>query len=353
MRFGLMFFEAAGVNTPASEVYQTVCAASRLADEGGLSAVWTPERHFDHFGGAFPNPALTGAAVAVSTRHIQVRAGSLISPLHNTIRIAEDWSVLDNLSGGRVAISFGSGWNVNDFVLNPHNYDQRREVMLSQIEQIRRLWRGEEIKAANGVGRIASVKLYPSPVQPELPVWLTSSGDPKTFAAAGSIGANILTHLIGQDLDELSRKIDLYRQARSDHGYPPGEGVVSLMLHTHMDYDAATAVERSRDPFRNYLRSAVALERQAAAGGGTISGGLQLPDEEIPADLIEELLDLTYERYLTSGSLIGSPETCTHFADRVTELGVDEIACLIDFGLPGQDVLAGLPALINFAARFR
>jgi alkanesulfonate monooxygenase SsuD/methylene tetrahydromethanopterin reductase-like flavin-dependent oxidoreductase (luciferase family) len=125
------------------------------------------------------------------------------------------------------------------------------------------------------------------------------------------------------------------------------------MLHTHMDYDAATAVERSRDPFRNYLRSAVALERQAAAGAGTISGGLQLPDEEIPADLIEELLDLTYERYLTSGSLIGSPETCTHFADRVTELGVDEIACLIDFGLPGQDVLAGLPALINFAARFR
>lgn len=352
MRFGLMFFEAGG-KMEAGEVYQTVRAASQLADEGRLSAVWTPERHFDRFGGAFPNPALTSAVIAVSTRYIQIRAGSLISPLHNTVRIAEDWSVLDNLSGGRVAISFGSGWNANDFVLNPHNYDRRREVMLSQIEQIRTLWRGEEIEAVNGAGQLASVKLYPSPLQSELPVWLTSSGDPKTFSAAGSIGANILTHLIGQDLDELSKKIDLYRRARSDHGYPPGEGVVSLMLHTHMDYDAATAVERSREPFRNYLRSAVALERQAAAGGGTISGGLQLPDEDIPADLIEELLDLTYNRYLTSGSLIGSPGTCMQFADRVGKLGVDEVACLIDFGLPGQDVLAGLPALINFAARFR
>lgn len=352
MRFGLMFFSTAA-NTGARDVYHTVLAASRQADEGGLDAVWTPERHFDEFGSAFPNPALTSAALAVSTRNIHIRAGSLISPLHNTLRIAEDWSVLDNLSDGRIAISFGSGWNVNDFVLNPDNYSRRREIMLSQLDKVRRLWRGEEAEMVNGAGQPVKVRLYPAPVQAELPVWLTSSGDPKTFTAAGAAGANLLTHLIGQDLDELSKKIDIYRQARDEHGYPPDSGTVSLMLHTHMDEDPAVAVARSRDPFRNYLRAAVGLERKAASGGGAISGGLQMPDEEIPDDLIEELLDHVYERYLASGSLIGSPDSCAPLVRRIAELGVDEIACLVDFGLPGQDVLSGLPALVELAARCR
>mgnify|MGYP006138748669 CR=1 FL=1 len=62
--------------------------AARLADERGFSALWVPERHFHRFGGLFPNPAVLGAAVAMATRRLQIRAGSLVSPLHDSLRIA-------------------------------------------------------------------------------------------------------------------------------------------------------------------------------------------------------------------------------------------------------------------------
>src|SRR5581483_509728 len=87
MQFGLMFF-AAPKGAAAQETYRTMLAASRLADEGELAAVWTPERHFDQFGGVFPNPVVTSAALATVTSRVQLRAGSCISPLHNTVRLA-------------------------------------------------------------------------------------------------------------------------------------------------------------------------------------------------------------------------------------------------------------------------
>src|SRR4029079_12523134 len=111
MDFGIMFFPSAARNE-AERQYNLLIEATRYADEHGFCCVWTPERHFHEFGGLFPNPSVTSAALAMITRNVQLRAGSLISPLHNELRIAEEWSVVDNLSAGRVAISFGSGWNV-------------------------------------------------------------------------------------------------------------------------------------------------------------------------------------------------------------------------------------------------
>ena len=43
--------------------------------------------------------------------------GSVVLPLHSPIRVAEEWSVVDNLSGGRVGISFAAGWQPNDHVV--------------------------------------------------------------------------------------------------------------------------------------------------------------------------------------------------------------------------------------------
>ncbi|HYW11010.1 MAG TPA: LLM class flavin-dependent oxidoreductase, partial [Longimicrobium sp.] len=114
MDFGIMFFSSQADRVGSAQ-YRLVIDAAKFADEHGFSAVWTPERHFHEFGGIFPNPALTSAALAMVTRNLRIRAGSLISPLHDVLRIAEEWAVVDNLSDGRVEVAFGSGWNVNDF----------------------------------------------------------------------------------------------------------------------------------------------------------------------------------------------------------------------------------------------
>ncbi|MDB5998891.1 MAG: hypothetical protein JWP52_590, partial [Rhizobacter sp.] len=70
-----LFYFAADASSPGTNHYQLLLDGARFADERGFSAVWTPERHFHEFGGLYPNPAITSAAVAMVTSRIAIRAG--------------------------------------------------------------------------------------------------------------------------------------------------------------------------------------------------------------------------------------------------------------------------------------
>src|SRR2546421_1289805 len=212
MDFSLFYFASADVGE-SPDKYRLLIEGAKFADTHGFAAVWTPERHFYAFGGLYPNPAVTSAALATVTERIQLRAGSVVLPLHDPLRVAEEWAVVDNLSQGRVAISFASGWQPNDFVLAPQNYATRREVMLRGIETVRRLWRGEKVRRRDGNGTEIEVSILPRPLQPELPMWVTAAGSPDTFRLAGEIGANLLTHLLGQSIEQLAEKIAVYRRS--------------------------------------------------------------------------------------------------------------------------------------------
>jgi natural product biosynthesis luciferase-like monooxygenase protein len=203
--------------------------------------------------------------------------------------------------------------------------------MYRQIEEVRALWRGEPILRQDSRGREVAVSIHPRPVQAELPVWVTSSGNRQTFESAGALGANLLTHLIGQTVEQLDDKVRLYRTARSRAGFDPSAGQVSLMLHTFLGEDLDEVRARVRHPFREYLRSAVGLEQIAALGGGAVSGGHRVEAHEIPPGAMEELLDLAFERYVRDASLVGTVESCAEMVARLEEAGVDEIACLVDF----------------------
>ena len=330
MNFGIMFFSSYGGERENNK-YELLIEAAKFCDKHNFTCVWTPERHFHEFGGLFPNPAIASAALAMITRSIQIRAGSLISPLHNTLRIAEEWAAIDNLSNGRVAIAFGSGWNANDFVFFPERYATRHGIMYEQIKTINDLWQGGRITQTNSFGKEIEVSIYPKPVQKQLPIWITSSGNVDTYISAGAIGANILTHLIGQDIESLAEKIRCYRESRESNGFDPDQGIVSLMLHTFVGPHLETVRATVREPFREYLRSAISLEEKAAHGGGLISGGHQIDPHDIPAEMMEDLLDITFERYFQTAALMGTPETCRQFLWKLEDIGVDEIACLIDF----------------------
>jgi natural product biosynthesis luciferase-like monooxygenase protein len=151
MEFSLFYF-ASDSREHAADRYQLLLDGARFADRNGFTAVWTPERHFHPFGGQYPNPSVTGAAVSAVKQRVHVRAGSVVAALHHPLRIAEDWSVVDNLSHGRVGVSFASGWNSKDFAFVPDNYGGRWSVMDNQIDQVRRLWRGEKISIKVGEG---------------------------------------------------------------------------------------------------------------------------------------------------------------------------------------------------------
>ena len=253
-----LFYFAADAAEAAGGKYRLLLEGAKYADEHGFSAVWTPERHFHPFGGLYPNAALTGAAVAAVTRRIGIRAGSVVLPLHNPIRVAEEWSVVDNLSNGRVGLSFASGWHARDFVLQPENYKNRRELMASGIETVKALWRGEAVKAVGGDGQPVEVKTFPPPVQREPKMWVTASSAPETFALAGRLGANVLTNLLVMKPEQLVENVAVYRKAWTDAGHD-GAGTVTLMLHTFVGPDVDAVRSKVRGPFLEYLKTSTDL----------------------------------------------------------------------------------------------
>ena len=340
MGFGLFFFSADG-STDSDEKYRLLLETARLADREGLSAVWTPERHFQDFGGLYPNPSVLGAALAVATERLQIRAGSVVLPLHHPVRVVEEWSVVDNLSGGRAAISVASGWHPSDFVLRPEGYEERKEVMFRDLELVRRLWRGEEVVLPGGDGREYPARALPRPVQAELPVWVTSSGSAATWERAGRAGANVLASLGSQPPAELGEKIGRYRRARRAAGHDPEAGVVSLMLHTFLGDDLDRVKDRVREPLTAYLRTHLAQR----------DSFLEIPG--ITEADKEALLPMAFEHYVRSASLVGTPESCRGVVEGLAALGVDELACLVDFGLGLDEVLASVERLAGLAREYR
>ncbi len=332
--------------------YRLLLEGAKFADRHGFTAVWTPERHFHAFGGLYPNPSVISAAIAAVTSRVGIRAGSVVLPLHHPIRVAEEWSLVDNLSGGRIGVSFASGWHPDDFVLRPEAFADAKERMFKDVDVVRRLWRGERVAFPGPLGKPVETATLPRPIQPALPVWITTAGNPETFRAAGEAGAFVLTHLLGQTTEELAEKIEVYRTAWHDAGHGPGNGHVTLMLHTFVGDSDSSVRDMVRGPMKEYLRSSVNLIKQygwsfpafkkVTSAQGTGTGDLfgQLSAEDMDA-----LLEHAFDRYFQSGGLFGTPDTCVATIDRLKALGIGEVACLIDFGVDEDTVLRHLEHL--------
>jgi natural product biosynthesis luciferase-like monooxygenase protein len=344
MDFGIMFFN--GTEKPTGDNYRMLFESARLADAQGFSSVWLPERHFTDFGGLYPNPATLHAALARETKRVRLMAGSSVLPLHDVRRLAEEWSVVDNLSDGRAGMSFAAGWNPADFGLRPQNYASRRDQLFSGIEELRRLWRGEALPLVGGDGETVTRRIYPTPVQRELPMWVTAAGNPETFERAGAIGANMLTHLLDQDAGELAEKITLYRAARERAGHDPAAGRVTVMVHTFIGSDAAAVEAKVRGPFTKYLRDNLHLLTGLAASRGQSVDVATLSEEDKTA-----FVDFLYDRFVATRALFGPAEQCAPLVTELAAAGVSEIACLLDFGPAEDDVLAMLPELAAFRAQ--
>ena len=253
-----MFWGDAAGSEGTRGAYDHVIRIAKYADDHGYAAIWLPERHFHPWGGLHPNPAILASALAPVTRNIKLRAGSVVLPLHNPIRVAEEWAVVDNLSGGRVELAIATGWKDDDFVLAPEKFNKRKTEVWDAIEIVQKLWRGEKIKAINGHGREIEVQTFPRPVQPDLPVWITSSGGIRTMSDAGHTGYNLLTHLLMQSFQDVEAKIAQYKAYRVRAGFQ-GPGKVALMAHTFLGNDRAVVKEKVRGAMSNYLRNSADL----------------------------------------------------------------------------------------------
>ncbi|KPH98544.1 Natural product biosynthesis luciferase-like monooxygenase domain containing protein [Actinobacteria bacterium OK074] len=338
--FGVHFFGDYPDDVPPPQAYDRVVETARFADEHGFSSLWLPERHFHSFGGLFPNPAVLASVLARETKRVRINSGSVVLPLHDPVRVAEEWSMVDNLSGGRVGLGCATGWHARDFALHPERFEQRRELAFAHLEDVLTLWRGGTLSRTTGEGHRTEVRIHPRPVQESPPVFLATSGRRASYEEAGRRGLGVLTNLMNQSVTELADNIRHFRKAREQHGLDPESGRVTVLLHTYLADDHATARAEALEPMTRYLRSS--LQLHAAAGAFSVgpvdAENLSSADEH---DL-EYLFRRAYDRYCDERALIGTPGSCGPLVTALHEAGVDEIAALVDFGMPEDRMRAGL-----------
>jgi natural product biosynthesis luciferase-like monooxygenase protein len=336
MEFSLYFFGSYDAAYRDNK-YALLQDAAKFADGRGFTAVWLPERHFHAVGGFSPNASLLACTLAPVTTHLQLRGGSVVLPLHHPVRVAEEWSVADNLSHGRVAISVATGWHPNDFVFAPDAFEDRRAIALQNLDVIRKLWRGETIEMPTPGGGSLPVQLHPLPKQRELPVWLTCIHR-ESYAEAGRQGFNVLGYLMNQTVAELAEKIAAYREGRRAAGLDPAGGHVTTLLFTYLDETVDRAREISRGPLGAYLRAYLDNSRKKIEQE---RGEVELAEEDL-----RYLTDRSCDDYFNGKSLIGTAESCAEVVRTLAQIGVDEIGCFVDFGLEPAQVMASLERVV-------
>jgi len=335
MDFSLMFWGDLSLGTSGPDYYKFLLDACRYADDNDFTAVWLPERHFHPWGGAHPNPSVLAGAVAAATKNIRIRSGSVVMPLHHPLRVAEEWSLVDNLSNGRVELSLATGWKDDDFVFAPEKYAKRKENFAASIKTLQGLWQGEPFPAVNGSGVAISVRALPRPVQPDVPIWITSAGSLRTISSAGGSGFHLLTHLLGQDVATLEKSIGQFKayRVRNDCKTP---GKVALMLHTFVGKDDAEVRNTVKKAMSNYLMNSADL---------IVPVDKRAEWETLGTKVKEDMMDLSFERYFQTASLMGTLKTCQATIQKLKQIGVTEVCCLVDFGVEPRLVMESLSNL--------
>ena len=199
-------FNAAGLGVELAE--QAV-----IAESMGFDSFWLPENHFSG-PAAIPSPLMLLAAVSSRTTRIRLGSTSYLLPIRNPILAAEEVSVLDQLSNGRVILGIGRGFQDAMFQIFDIPTKQKRVIFRENLTAMISAWRGEPIDHHDG----KEIFLSPLPVQkPHPPLWVAAFG-PLAIKQAGQLGLPYIASPM-ESLDSLKSNIEQHRRHATEAGH--------------------------------------------------------------------------------------------------------------------------------------
>jgi probable LLM family oxidoreductase len=215
-----------------------------LADQVGLDVFGVGEHHRPDF--VVSAPAVVLAAAAERTQRIRLSSAVTVLSSDDPVRVFQEFSTLDLLSGGRAEIMVGRGSFIESFPLFGYNLDDYDELFSSKLDLLLNLrrservtWAGEHRPALNGLG------IYPRPLQDPLPVWVAVGGTPQSVVRAATLGLPMALAIIGGAPERFAPLVDLYRKAAGQAGRADARLPVSINSHTYI----ADTGEQARDEF--------------------------------------------------------------------------------------------------------
>jgi len=123
-------------------------------------------------GDAFHEPFVLFSYLAAVTQRIQLATGIIILPQRQTALVAKQAAEVDVLSGGRLRLGVGIGWNPVEYEALGEDFNNRGERSQEQIEVLRALWTQESVDFHGQWHNITGAGLNPLPIQRPIPLWL-------------------------------------------------------------------------------------------------------------------------------------------------------------------------------------
>jgi probable F420-dependent oxidoreductase len=221
-----------------------------------------------------PFVALTAAALA--TDRIRLGTGIALLAERDPIATAKAVASLDDLSGGRVTLGIGFGWNREEMADHGVDFAQRREVTRDRLRVMRTLWADTEDGYTGDHARVAPSRAWPKPVQPRLPVWLGAGLGPKSLAflvaecdgwiPIGGSGLSTAIPRLRAALEEAGRDPDAFPVV--PFGSVPDAGKLEYFASLGIDEVVVNLPDTSRDGALRFLDDTAAeLTRVARPDG--------------------------------------------------------------------------------------
>lgn len=225
MELGLYTFVE---NTPDPETGQALHPAERLqnlleeaelADQAGLDVFGVGEHHREEYISSAPSVIL--AAIAERTKNLRLTSAVTVLGSEDPVRVYQQYSTLDLLSGGRAEIMAGRGSFIESFPLFGYDlkdydelFSEKLDLLLSLRENERITWSGKHRPSIQNRG------VYPQPMQSPLPVWIAVGGTPQSAYRAGSLGIPMALAIIGGYPEQFKAMADLHRKGAEEAGIP-------------------------------------------------------------------------------------------------------------------------------------
>jgi alkanesulfonate monooxygenase SsuD/methylene tetrahydromethanopterin reductase-like flavin-dependent oxidoreductase (luciferase family) len=341
MKFSL-FYEMQ-LTDPTAErearLFHDCVEQAELADRLGYHCLWEVEHHglFEYSHSSAPEVFL--AFVAARTRNIRLGHGVTLLPhrYNHPIRIAERVATLDILSGGRVNWGSGKSGSLVEQAAFEVDRTTLHDQWLEALHMIPRMWTEAEFSHKGRFFDVPPTQIVPKPVQKPHPPMFAACTRPDSAASVGKLGLGALNFAVGGD-DYLADKVAGYKSAIQDCR-PAGKSITNHFACTPPTLVLADDRTACRHGFRAARFFAESLATYYLSGERPL-GPLKVPRADFAERDLDSAMALRNTPRDQLNAMCGDPAFAREYVQRFSELGVDELICVMQMGtLPHELVM--------------
>jgi alkanesulfonate monooxygenase SsuD/methylene tetrahydromethanopterin reductase-like flavin-dependent oxidoreductase (luciferase family) len=314
--------ERTSPDLPQERLYDEFIDLCKMADEGGMRAIWTGEHHGMDFTIA-PNPFLSLVDLAHHTKHVRLGTGTVVAPFWHPIKLAGEAASADLMTGGRIELGIARGAYSYEYERLMPGLDawQAGQRMRETAPLLRPLWAGDCAHEGEFYA-FPATSSAPKPVQPDgPPIWIAAR-DPNSHEFGVHKGFNIQVTPLWQGMAEIETLMARFNAACDSHDGPRPK--IMLLHHTYVARDDADLDVAARDLSRYYGYFGAWFQNKRPVRQGLIA---PLSEDEIAANTM--MAPENMARDLT----IGTAQEVIDRIKRYEDLGYDEYAFWIDSGM--------------------